>query len=61
VTCLYGGSRPSGIGVLIGPDGATKDRLQAETGTRIAVDPPPARSPSDEVEPRWTVLALKAA
>ena len=48
------------IGVLIGPDGVTKNRLQRETGTRIAVDSSTGEVTIDETAAVDPVLALKA-
>ena len=48
------------IGVLIGADGVTKDRLQEATGTRIAVDSSTGEVTIDESSATDPVLALKA-
>ena len=48
------------IGVLIGPDGLTKERLQEATGTRIAVDSTTGEVTIDEAGATDPVLALKA-
>ncbi len=48
------------IGVLIGADGATKERLQKATGTRIAVDSSTGEVTIDESSTTDPVLALKA-
>jgi ribosomal RNA assembly protein len=57
---LYARISAERIGVLIGPDGATKDRLQAETGTRIIVDSASGEVTIDESNAVDPVLALKA-
>src|SRR5205809_96840 len=48
------------LGVLIGPEGATKRRLQESTGTRIAVDSATGDVTIDETAAADPVLALKA-
>lgn len=48
------------LGVLIGPDGATKDRLQEATGTRIIVDSATGEVTIDESNAQDPVMALKA-
>jgi len=48
------------IGVLIGADGTTKERLQEATGTRIAVDSSSGEVTIDESSATDPVLALKA-
>jgi len=48
------------IGVLIGPDGVTKGRLQDATGTQITVDSTGGEVTIDESGVKDPVLALKA-
>lgn len=48
------------LGVLIGPDGATKRRLQEATGTEIAVDSTTGEVTIDESGAADPVLGLKA-
>ncbi len=57
---LYARISAERIGVLIGPDGVTKNRLQRETGTRIAVDSSTGEVTIDETAAVDPVLALKA-
>lgn len=57
---LYARISAERIGVLIGPDGATKERLQEATGTRIAVDSATGEVTIDETGVVDPVLALKA-
>ena len=48
------------VGVLIGPEGATKERLQEATGTRIIVDSTTGEVTIGESSAADPVLALKA-
>src|SRR2546428_671885 len=48
------------IGVLIGPEGTTKERLQKATGTQISVDSTTGDVTIDEAQAQDPVLALKA-
>jgi len=48
------------IGVLIGPEGTTKERLQKATGTRISVDSATGEVTIDETDTPDPVMALKA-
>jgi ribosomal RNA assembly protein len=48
------------LGVLIGPDGATKKRLQESTGTQIEIDSASGEVTIDESGAADPVLALKA-
>src|SRR6266705_2682184 len=48
------------IGVLIGAEGTTKERLQHATGTRISVDSASGEVTIDEADAQDPVLALKA-
>ena len=57
---LYARISAERIGVLIGSEGATKDRLQKATGTRIAVDSTSGEVTIDESTANDPVLALKA-
>lgn len=57
---LYARIPTERIGVLIGPDGATKERLQEATGTRIAVDSTTGEVTIDESGAADPVLALRA-
>ena len=57
---LYARISAERIGVLIGSEGATKDRLQKATGTRIAVDSTSGEVTIDESTSNDPVLALKA-
>ncbi|HEX9567797.1 MAG TPA: KH domain-containing protein [Thermoplasmata archaeon] len=57
---LYARISAERIGVLIGPEGATKDRLQKATGTRISVDSASGEVTIDHAEAQDPVLALKA-
>src|SRR5207253_1228800 len=57
---LYARIPSDRLGVLIGPEGATKKRLQESTGTRIAVDSATGDVTIDETAAADPVLALKA-
>src|SRR5438445_6278970 len=57
---LYARISAERIGVLIGPDGVTKNRLQREAGTRIAVASSTGEGTIDETAAVDPVLALKA-
>src|SRR5437773_567595 len=57
---LYARIPSDRLGVLIGPEGATKRRLQESTGTRIAVDSATGDVTIDETAAADPVLALKA-
>jgi len=57
---LYARISSERIGVLIGADGLTKERLQEATGTRIAVDSSTGEVTIDESSATDPVLALKA-
>src|SRR3989441_6558495 len=57
---LYARISAERIGVLIGPEGTTKERLQKATGTRISVDSTSGEVTIDETEAEDPVLALKA-
>lgn len=57
---LYARIPAERLGVLIGPDGATKRRLQQSTGTQIAVDSATGEVTIDETGAPDPVLALKA-
>jgi len=57
---LYARISAERIGVLIGPDGETKGRLQAATGTQIAVDSTSGEVTIDESNATDPVLAIKA-
>ena len=57
---LYARIPAERLGVLIGPDGATKKRLQQSTGTQIAVDSTTGEVTLDESRASDPVLALKA-
>src|SRR5256886_5876861 len=57
---LYARIPSERLGVLIGPDGVTKQRLQQSTGTRIAVDSVSGEVTIDETGASDPVLALKA-
>src|SRR5213594_4338657 len=57
---LYARISAERIGVLIGPEGTTKERLQKATGTRISVDSTTGDVTIDEAEAQDPVLALKA-
>src|SRR5207244_8779574 len=57
---LYARIPAERLGVLIGPDGVTKQRLQQSTGTRIAVDSVSGEVTIDETGASDPVLALKA-
>src|SRR2546425_10240555 len=57
---LYARISAERIGVLIGSEGTTKDRLQKATGTRIAVDSTNGEVTIDESTANDPVLALKA-
>ena len=57
---LYARISAERIGVLIGPDGSTKERLQTATGTRIAVDSTTGEVTIDESNATDRVLAIKA-
>ncbi len=57
---LYARISTERIGVLIGPEGTTKERLQKATGTRISVDSTTGEVTIDETETQDPVLALKA-
>src|SRR5213076_100298 len=57
---LYARIPAERLGVLIGPDGVTKQRLQQSTGTRIAVDSMSGEVTIDETGASDPVLALKA-
>jgi ribosomal RNA assembly protein len=57
---LYARIPSERLGVLIGPDGVTKQRLQQSTGTRIAVDSVSGEVTIDETDAPDPVMALKA-
>src|SRR5712691_2864624 len=57
---LYARISSERIGVLIGSEGATKERLQKATGTRVAVDSATGEVTIDESPATDPVLALKA-
>lgn len=57
---LYARISAERIGVLIGPDGMTKGRLQEATGTNIAVDSETGEVTIDESNAPDPVLAIKA-
>src|SRR5256712_9531222 len=57
---LYARISAERIGVLIGPEGTTKERLQKATGTRISVDSTTGDVTIDEAQAQDPVLALKA-
>lgn len=57
---LYARIPADRIGVLIGPDGATKARLEEVTGTSVAVDSETGDVTIDETRASDPVLALKA-
>ena len=57
---LYARIPSERLGVLIGPEGATKRRLQQSTGTHIAVDSVTGEVTIDEAGAPDPVLALKA-
>src|SRR3989442_62227 len=57
---LYARTSAERIGVLIGPEGTTKERLQKATGTRISVDSTTGDVTIDEAQAQDPVLALKA-
>src|SRR3989454_9973538 len=57
---LYARIPAERLGVLIGPEGVTKQRLQQSTGTRIAVDSVSGEVTIDETGASDPVLALKA-
>ncbi|MGQ0797777.1 MAG: KH domain-containing protein [Methanobacteriota archaeon] len=57
---LYARIPADRIGVLIGPEGATKARLEEDTGTSIEVDSETGEVTIDETRASDPVLALKA-
>jgi ribosomal RNA assembly protein len=57
---LYARISAERIGVLIGPEGVTKERLQKATGARISVDSTTGEVTIDESTASDPVLALKA-
>ncbi len=57
---LYARISSERIGVLIGPEGATKRRLEEETGTQITVDSETGEVTIDESRAGDPVLVLKA-
>src|SRR2546428_10907090 len=57
---LYARISAERIGVLIGPEGTTKERLQKATGTRTSVDSTTGDVTIDEAQAQDPVLALKA-
>src|SRR2546421_2398356 len=57
---LYARISAERIGVLIGPEGTTKERLQKATGTRILVDSTTGEVTIDEADAQDPVMALKA-
>jgi len=57
---LYARISSERIGVLIGPEGTTKERLQKATGTRISVDSTTGEVTIDEADASDPVMALKA-
>jgi ribosomal RNA assembly protein len=57
---LYARIPAERLGVLIGPDGATKRRLQESTGTKVVVDSTTGEVTIDEAGAADPVLALKA-
>lgn len=57
---LYARLPQDRVGVLIGPEGGTKKRLEERTGTRIEVDSATGEVTIDEAGAKDPVLALKA-
>lgn len=57
---LYARMASDRIGVLIGPEGSTKRRLEEATSTSITVDSPSGEVTIDERRAQDPVLALKA-
>ena len=57
---LYARVPQERLGVLIGPEGGTKKRLEERTGTRIEIDSPSGEITIDEAGAQDPVLALKA-
>lgn len=57
---LYARISPERVGVLIGPEGATKQRLQEATGAEIMVDSATGEITIDERRAEDPVMALKA-
>lgn len=57
---LYARLPAERVGVLIGPEGSTKSRLQETTGTQITVDSATGEVTIDESRAPDPVLALKA-
>src|SRR5436309_13598333 len=57
---LYARISAERIGVLIGPEGTTKERLQKATGTQISVDSTTGHVTINEAQAQDPVLALKA-
>src|SRR5437899_12645961 len=57
---LYARISSERIGVLIGSEGTTKERLQKATGTRISVDSTTGEVTIDEADASDPVMALKA-
>lgn len=57
---LYARLPQDRLGVLIGPEGATKKRLEDRTGTRIEVESSTGEVTIDEADAKDPVLALKA-
>jgi len=57
---LYARISAERIGVLIGPEGTTKERLQKATGTQISVDSMSGEVTIDEAHAQDPVMALKA-
>lgn len=57
---LYARIPQDRVGVLIGPEGGTKRRLQERTGTRLEIDSATGEVTLDESEATDPVMALKA-
>src|SRR5713101_3262948 len=57
---LYARISAERIGVLIGPEGTTKERLQKATGTQISVDSTNGEVTINEANAQDPVMALKA-
>src|SRR5947208_15331526 len=60
IDMLYARIPAERLGVLIGPDGVTKQRLQQSTGRRIGVDSMSGEVTIDEAGASGPVLALEA-
>ncbi len=57
---LYARLPQDRLGVLIGPEGATKKRLEGRTGTHLEIDSSTGEVTIDEADAKDPVLALKA-